>query len=170
MSGTAIPAIVEGDLDIDALAAKVADMVEPKIRAWVLGQLPRGSVVEVPPKRVILSTFLEAHVKRVQEPLAKLPDRAKRYLAFLSTKEGYQGTKSVAIALFGYGSDAASIAKSLAEVGAADYDSQHGRVRYALLETLKKDIQGQYEISDEELAQVHANLQLEFLGTLKGGA
>jgi len=151
-----------GHIDLDALAAKVEDLVLPRI----LARMPRGAVVEVPPKRAILSAFLEAHVGRVKEPLAKLAKRNKQYLAYLSTKEGWVGTKSVAIALFGYGSDAAEIARSLHEVGAAEYDSQHGRVRYALLENLKRDLQGQYEISDEELAQVHAALQLEFLGML----
>ena len=160
-----VPAIIEGDVDLDTLARKVGDMVEQRI----LAKIPRGQVVEVPPKRVILSTFLEGHVQRIKEPITKLPDRAKRYLAYLSTKEGYVGTKSVAIALFGYGSDASAIAKSLAEVGGADYDSQHGRVRYALLENLKKDLQGQYEISDQELANIHTVLQHEFLGMLGEG-
>ncbi len=133
-----------------------------------LAKLGPGRVVEVPAKRVILSTFLEGHVQRIKEPLTKLPDRAKKYLAMLASKEGWQGTKSIAIALFGYGSDAAAVAKSLADVGAAEYDSQHGKVRYALLETLKKDLQGQYEISDDELADIHAALQHEFLGMIGG--
>ncbi|MFA5870171.1 MAG: hypothetical protein WC941_10785, partial [Candidatus Bathyarchaeia archaeon] len=158
-----VPAIVEGDIDLDTLARKVGDLVEARI----LAKIPKGQVIEVPVKRVILSTFLEGHVQRIKEPITKLPDRAKRYLAYLSTKDGYMGTKSVAIALFGYGSDAATIAKSLADVGGADYDSQHGRVRYALLENLKKDLQGQYEISDEELADIHTTLQHEFLGMVK---
>jgi len=160
-----IPAIVEGDIDLETLATKVTDMVMPK----VLARIPRGQVVEVPPKRVILSTFLEGHVQRVKEPITKLPDRAKRYLAMLSTKEGWQGTKSVAVALFGYGSDAATIAKSIAETGAIEYDSQHGRVRYALLENLKKDLQGTYEITDRELEDIHTALQHEFLGMLAKG-
>jgi hypothetical protein len=157
---------VEVNLDVDTIAARVEAILFPKIVA----RLPKGAVVEVPPKRAILSTFLEGHIARIREPLSKLADRNKRYLAYLSTQEGWQGTKAIAVTLFGYGSDAADIARSLDQAGAAEYDVKHGKVRYALLENLQKDLQGQYEISDVELAQVHAALQLEFLGMVKGGS
>lgn len=133
-----------------------------------IAKVGKLGVVEVPAKRVILSTFLEEHIARYRAAIKKLAPRNQQYLAYLAARDGvWVGTKQAAVALFGYGSDAATIAKSLHELGAAEYDSQHGKVRYVLPERLKNDLQATYELKDEELANIHAALQHEFLAFMK---
>ena len=146
-------------------AFRDALLADPQFRAVM-----KGGVIEVPAKRVILSAFLEGHIQRIKGPLVKLPVRAKQFLAFVSTKEGWVSAKQSAIALFGYASDYLTVVKAVAATGAVEYDSQHGKARYVLPETLKASLQGTYEISDEELANIHVALQHEFLDMIKKGA
>lgn len=152
-------------VDVEVLAEEVAAIVEPRI----LAKIPRGQVIEVPAKRVILSTFLEGQVKRITESIMKLPDRGKKFLAYLSAKDDWVSTKQSYTALFGYSTDYTNVARAIANTGAIEQDA-HGRSRYCLPKKLKEDLQGQYEISDQELAQIHAVLQHEFLGMLSGGS
>lgn len=154
-----MPAIVEGDINLNDLAAKVADMVEPRI----LAKIPAGQRVEVPPPRVILQGLLGECVERVKGKVAALNVTQKKMLAYCAAKKTTQKYTDVQRAVVGYTSGPyREQLVAIRETGLLNVDTQHSTVRYAGKEYAAQELRAQYDLTDEDVERVLAAIENEF--------
>lgn len=162
-----VPAIVEGDIDLDTLAAKLIDMATPGIadavEARILAKIPKGQKIEVPPPRVVLTKLLQDEVDRIKAKISALNVMQKKMLAYVAAKKTTQKYSDVQKAVAGYVSGPyRELLVMIRDTGLMTVDTQHSTVRYAGRELVEQDLRGRYDLTDEDVQAVVAAIENEF--------
>lgn len=162
-----VPAIVEGDIDLDTLAAKLIDMATPGIadavEARILAKIPKGQKIEVPPPRVVLTKLLQDEVDRIKAKISALNVMQKKMLAYVAAKKTTQKYSDVQKAVAGYVSGPyRELLVTIRDTGLMTADTQHSTVRYAGRELVEQDLRGRYDLTDEDVQAVVAAIENEF--------